>query len=648
MTLTVEDDFRDFVAARWPDLEGVAFVVTLDGATARRVTTDALASLHQRWREALDEGRPGALARRSVLTAAVAAAPRTPRTGPPVGVPAAHTRGAGAPRPDAGWAPDPWADPDDDDPVRTALEAVLREVTPVERAVVAAGTVWGAGPDEVADLLGMPVADVRDRAATLRGRLTQAHDAARAAEGLEPADWALDVDLDAAVDHLLAGQGDPPDPAALVEDRRRSVQRRSVVAGGTAVVAAAALGWWAVGRRPAAAGLASGGAARPTGLAAATDPSWQGVSQWPARGRLATDARVQGLIVSRSNGVARLLFADDVEGRRLVVSGTLNPGTEDLTLQAWHGAAGEDPATLEEVPFQSPFVAGPQEGMALAFSTSPGTLLLVLARPAATAAAYSPTVTPTVEGTVHRDWLDVPLRAGIGATRWAHDPGPALRTRVGAFDGPVVGTVQTWVGQSGTDALAGFAEETARFVAAALEEPVDEVTSEVVVDGTVGGSVIDPTAMSASDGDGRVRVVRTTTRGGAVIRSVRVVDDGRSEMSWLDLEPPSVLPARTPPDEPIVLRLEDARPRVGRFLVIAPGAARVQLLSTSPNAYPVSKVTRTRPGGAAIVEVVNADDAAAFRLVRRDARGRPLGTGVPRVSHDLLDLWPGERKVALS
>ncbi len=647
MTLTVEDDFRDFVAARWPDLEGVAFVVTLDAATARRVTTDALATLHQRWREALDEGRPGALARRSVLTAAVAAAPRTPRAGPARGVPAAPTHGPDAAGPDAGWAPDPWADPDADDPVRTALEAVLREATPLERAVVAAGTVWCAGPDEVADLLGMPVADVRDRATALRRRLTRAHDAARAADGLAPADWALDVDLDAAVDHLLAGQGDPPDPAALVEDRRRSVQRRSVVAGGAAVVAAVALGWWAVGRRPAAAGTASG-PARPTGLPAGTDPSWQGVSRWPARGRLATDARVQALMVSRSNGIARLLFADDVEGRRLVVSGTLNAGTEDLILQAWHGAAAEDPATLEEVPFQSPFVAGPQDGMALAFDTSPGTLLLVLARPTATAAAYSQSVTPTAEGMVHRDWVDVPLRAGIGATRWAQDPGPALRARVGAFDGPVVGTTQTWVGRSGTDALAGFAEETTRFVAAALEQPVDEVTSTVVGDVTVGGSVIDPTAISASGADGRVRVVRTTTRGGAVIRSVRVVDDGRSTMSWLDLEPPSVLPAGTPVDEPVVLRLEDSRPRVGRFLVIAPGAARVQLLSTSPNAYPVSKVTRTRPGGAAIVEVVNADDAAGFRLVRRDAEGRQLGTGVPRTSHDLLDLWPGERKVALS
>ena len=129
------------------------------------------------------------------------------------------------------------------------------------------------------------------------------------------------------------------------------------------------------------------------------------------------------------------------------------------------------------------------------------------------------------------------------------------------------------------------------------------------------------------------------------MRSVRVVDDGRSQLNWLDLEPASVLPADTPRDEPVVLRLDDARPAVGRFLVIAPGAARVQLLSTSPNAYPVSKVTKTRTGGVAIVDVINADDAATFRLVRRDADGHRIGTGVPRTSRDLLDLWPSEQTV---
>ena len=644
MTLTVEDDFREFVAARWPDLEGVAFVVILDAATARRVTTDALATLHQQWREALDEGRPGATARRSVLTAAVAAAPTAPQPPSAARPPGAPDPSATTHGPDAAPAANPWGDPDADDPVLTALEAVVRAAGPVERALVAAGSVWGAGPDEVADLLGMPVGEVRDRAATLRRRLTTAHDEARAADGLAPADWALVVDVDAVVEHLLAGQGDPPDPAALVEDRRRSVRRRSVVAGGAAVVAAGAVGWLVIARGTAAAGGSAADATRPPpGPPAADDPSWRSVSRWAARGLLATDARVQGLVITRSTGGARLLWADDVLGQRVVVSATMNPGTEDVSVQAWQGEAGADPASLEEVVLQSPFVPSGQGGVPLALPVSTGTLLLVLARPTATSAQFSPTVRPTRAGTIGRHWTSMALTAGIGATHWDGDQGPAFRVRSDGFDGPVAGSVQTWVDQGGTDGFAGFSEETRRFVASALGRPRDGVRTEVVTDAKVGGGVIDPTAMSAQGGDGRVRVLRTTTDDGAVIRSVRVVDDGRARVNWLDLEPPSVLPANTPVDEPIVLRLDDSRPGVGRFLVIAPGAARVQLLSTSPNAYPVSKVTPTRPGGIAVVDVVNANQAAAFRLVRRDAAGRRLGTGVPRTGRDLLDLWPGEQ-----
>jgi hypothetical protein len=199
--------------------------------------------------------------------------------------------------------------------------------------------------------------------------------------------------------------------------------------------------------------------------------------------------------------------------------------------------------------------------------------------------------------------------------------------------------VATWVGESG---LAGFTESTRWLVAGAVGQSVGAVRTEVVTDATIGGGIIEPSAISTQGGGARVRVLRTTTATGAVIRSVRVVDDSRNVVNWIDLEPPAVLPADTPPDEPVVLRLDDARPGVGRFLVIAPGADRVQMLATSPNAYPVSRVIRTRAGGVAIVDVTNADDAAAFRLVRRDAAGNTIGTGVPRTSHDLLDLWPTE------
>ena len=83
MTVTVEEDFRQFVVARWGELEPVAHLVTLDSATARRVTIDALAELHGRWSGLLEEGSPGAAARRAVLTGSLdAGAPRrrTPTT----------------------------------------------------------------------------------------------------------------------------------------------------------------------------------------------------------------------------------------------------------------------------------------------------------------------------------------------------------------------------------------------------------------------------------------------------------------------------------------------------------------------------------------------------------------------------------------
>lgn len=633
MTLTVEDDFREFVAARWPELEGVAHVVTLDATAARTVTTGALAGLHQRWREAIDEGRPGQAARRSVLRDALSVAAHLPRNRSA----AAGSDTAVAAAPATHWA----SSSDPDDPVLRALEEALRAAHPLDRALVAAASVWAAGPDEVADLLGMPAADLRARDTDLRARLTAAHDAARAADGLGPAGWALDADLDAVVEHLATGPGDPPDPAALVAQRRRSVRRRSVLTGGAAAAAVGAAGWWVVRDDPGRT-ASPATATTPVGLPGPDDPSWLTVSRWAPRGRLATDPRVQGLVIGAAAGPGRLLWADDLEGQRLVVAATLNPGTEDVVLQAWQGSAGSDPATLQQVPLMSPFVPGGDGVVALAVPTFPGTVLVVLTRPGVTEALYSRVVVPDRTGTVGRAWSTVRLRVdGLGTARWDGDAGPALRVRCARFDGPAVGTSATWVEAAGRDALSGFAEETARLVAAALGVPRDALTTEVAVDTKVGGGVIDPRAMSPQGGDGRVRVLRITTPEGAVIRASRVVDDGRSDVNWLDLEPPTVLPADLPADAPGVWRLDDARPGVGRYLVVAPGADRVQLLSTAPNAYPVSKVTRTRDG-VAVVEVVNADDAAAFRLVRRAADGRRLGTGVPPTGRELLDLWPRE------
>ena len=297
---------------------------------------------------------------------------------------------------------------------------------------------------------------------------------------------------------------------------------------------------------------------------------------------------------------------------------------------------------MTEIELVNPLLGQSRDVIFLALPAYPGTQFVVLARPTVQRAAYSPTVRPTVDGRVRRSWQPVPVQDGIGVAQTSGEAGPALRVRCDQIDGPPSGVTQTWVDQAGRDALAGFDEETRRFVAAATGQSTDDVRTEVVTSAKVGGSVIDPDAFSPEGGDGRVVVLRTTTAGGGLVRSVRVVDDGRSSFNWLDAEPPAVFPADTPLDEPVVVRLDDARPRVGRYLVVAPGADRVQLLSTAPNAYPVSRVVRTRDG-VAIVEVINADWAAGFRLVRRTASGRLVGDGVPRTGVDLLDLRPPEQ-----
>ena len=355
---------------------------------------------------------------------------------------------------------------------------------------------------------------------------------------------------------------------------------------------------------------------------------------------------MQGLATSRATGVRpRVLWADDVAGRRLVVAGSINPDTyEDLVLQVWQGAAGADPASLEQVHFTTGLGYENTAVVTLALPTDPGTLLVVLARPTSTTASYSSAVLPTAAGVIERAWANVALTSGIGSTTWAQEPGPALRVRCGDFDGPAASTAQTWLDQAGTEPLARFTEGTTRFVAAATGLPVEQVHTEVVTDAPVASSVIDPAAMSPQDGDGRVRVLRTRTSTGALIRCVRVaagpmrIVDGRSTMNSLEIEPPALLPASTPANAPVVSRLNDLRPGVSRFLVIAPGAVRVQLLSTHTSAHPASKLTTTRHG-VAIVLVNSVGKAAAdLHLIRQDEHGRQFGTGVRRDGRDLLDL----------
>ena len=639
MTLTVEDDFREFVAARWPDLEAVAFLVTLDADVARRATADALAGLHQRWRDAVEDGRPGEEARRAVLGAVLDTTVRRLRTHPPASASTTDTTAAAVPETPAGVT---WDEPAD--PVLTALTTVLRGATPLQRATVAGHAVWAAGPEEVAALAGMPGAAVRAEAETLRVRLAEAHDRARDGEGLAPAEWELDRDLDDAVTELLRDQGDPPDPAALVVERARGVRRRAVVIGGLAAAGIAA-GTWAVGSSlgwGGAADLAGSGALPPPG-----DPSWASTSTWAARGALAADEAIQALVIARSAPGSRLLWADDAGDRRIVVARVPPSTLESTAIAVWVGRRGADPGSMEEVPLTVGEIRRTGDAVAAVVpdGSGEGGLLVLLTRPRVLRSYYSPVVEYLPAGGARRRWTEVGLTDGAGASYVPIPPGPALRVRVGRYDGPPAGPQQVSLGAGDEDGASRDVGDAllvvaSSFVAASSGRPTDGIRSAIVRYGITTGDVIDPQVLVLDPREGRVAVVHTTTADGALLRSVRVRDDGRGWAPYLDLEtarPISVEDGRRPFATP----LPSVRDEVGRFLVVASGAAaKAQLLALHPNAYPVSKVGELREG-IGILEVVNARQAGIYRLVLWDAAGTKLGSWRQLFGRrDPNDMWP--------
>src|SRR6188768_47934 len=425
MTVTAEEDFRDFVIARWGELEPVAQLVTLDAPAARRVTTDALADLHGQWAHLLDEGMPGAAARRTVLAGALAAA--------------RHHSSARV-----GCAARPGHDDLDAEPVEvvvTALLPVVRRAAPLERAVLAAATVWGLDPGRVADLLGMPPAPVRDADLAVRRRLLGAHTAARAAAGWEPAEWALDRDLEDALDLLLADHADPPDAVALVDERHRRVRRRSVVLGtGTTLAAGAAAFWFVDG---VATGTASEAAPQPPRPG---DPVWTRTSSWPARGRLATDDRVAALVAGASPRV-NLLWADDLAGQRVVVAATMDAsGTGGTLVRMWTGPRGAAADTLLPTGLVRDRVTFIDDVVPIAVEAGPDDedgagAVLLLARPTVLEASYSPIVAYARNGGVGRQWTEVGLRDGVATVALRGPMPPTFRVRLDGFDaGPLGAT----------------------------------------------------------------------------------------------------------------------------------------------------------------------------------------------------------------
>ncbi|WP_392544181.1 hypothetical protein [Oryzobacter telluris] len=622
MSTTVDEDFRAFVVARWSDLEAVAMVVVLDGDLARRTTTDALAGLSRQWREAVEDGRPGEQARRAVLTSAVAAA----RGG--------RQRGSGGRRPGAVEpAPvrDPFADSGDPrgaghDEVVLALLRPLAEADPLDRALVAARYLWDCGPGEVAALLALPPAELARRDTALHDRLRAAHESARVAAGFDGGGW-FERDLDDALTALLRGQGDPPDPAGLVARRSGTVRRRQLVIGGAAAVATAGLATAvALREEPPPA------PARPKAPPGPTDPTWSRTATWSARGPLADDPRTRALVSSIGPFGSRILWAGDLGTRRLVIASY--PGQVDMDgteLVVWSGARGQDIRSLQTANLALSGLYGVDDLVAVSMpdgaADAPTSLLVVLTPPVVTSAEYSRYVLPLPSGNVDRDWTRVALENGVAAVVLDSPQSHALRVRANGVEQPPAGTLGPFADLdqgdlTGPSLLAG----TQALVAAVTGVPERRLGGDVVLDEVLGEYAFD-----VGSDRSRVVVIHTTLPNGAVLTTaaVRDVSDGALAPGRSMLLRSAAL---TPLDhlaDPVVTRLEDERVGVGRFLVVVPGAARVQLISSSPDGYPVSKVVRTGGRNAVVVPMVNADLASAIRVIARDASGRALFDDVP-------------------
>ncbi len=251
--------------------------------------------------------------------------------------------------------------------------------------------------------------------------------------------------------------------------------------------------------------------------------------------------------------------------------------------------------------------------------------MLLLARPTVLEASYSPVVEYGRNGGVGRRWTEVALRDGVATVPLRGPLPPAFRVRVDGYDaGPLGATPLGLPTPSPSGPLAeSLLDALGPFVAACTGLPASVVRSRIVLEAAVPGDVLVQAARGEKLGPGRVVVVHTDLPSGALLRSVRVGGDGRGEAGPVDVETTRVLDDADPAT-PFATRLPAFRADVSRFLVVAPRAARAQLVAASSNTYPASAVTALR-GGTGVLEVADARRAAVYSLVTWDRRGRRLG-----------------------
>jgi hypothetical protein len=422
------------------------------------------------------------------------------------------------------------------------------------------------------------------------------------------------------------------------------VRRRSVVLGTGATLVAGVVTAWGVDA--VVAGAASEAAPLPRGPG---DPVWTTSNSWPARGRLASDAGVAALVASASPR-AHLLWADDLAGQRVVVAAPADgSGSGGTLVRVWAGSRGADPASLTAVDLARDRVALMDDVVPLAVEAGvddedgAGAVLL-LARPTVLEASYSPLVSYERNGGVGRRWTKVALRDGVATVPIRGPMPPTFRVHLDGYDGGPLGV--TPLGLPTPDPSAPLAQPLldalAPFVAACTGLPESAVRSTVVLEVPVPGDVLVAAGPGERIGRGKVVVAFTTLPNNALLRSVRVVGDSRGQVGPVDLETTRVVGAADV-GAPFATRLPAFSSSVSRFLVVAPGAARAQLVGSATNTYPASKVTPLREG-TGVLEVADARRAGLYRLVIWDRRGKLLGGWETLLRRrDPRDLWPRVR-----
>ncbi len=334
----------------------------------------------------------------------------------------------------------------------------------------------------------------------------------------------------------------------------------------------------------------------------------------------------------------------------MVIASTADAsGVSGTLVRMWTGPRGAAPADLLPAALVRDRVTFVDDVVPMAVDAGPDDeegagAVVLLARPTVLEASYSPIVSYARDGGIGRRWTEMALRDGVATVPLRGPLPPAFRVRVDGYDGGALGVTPLAlpVPDPSAPPSTSLLDALGPFVAACTGLPVSAVRSTVVLEASVPGDVLVPAEQGDQAARGLVVVAHSVVPSGALLRTVRVVGGGPAGVGPVDVETTRAIASTQAPD-PFATRLPGFSSDVSRFLVVAPGAARAQLVGTASNTYPASEVTALRDG-TGVLEVADARRAALYRLVTWDARGHRLGGWETLFRRrDPRDLWPRVR-----